>query len=88
VASPWLTGPLVPRAEGAAQGVLNAASGIAGCLGAVLGGAVASTAGYPAALALGAAATAAGLLVFVVKLLRRGHPTPPPADSPSAAQAA
>lgn len=77
VASPGLTGQLVPQAEGEAQGVLNAASGIAGFLGAVLGGAVASTAGYPAALALGAAATAAGLLVFVVKLLRRGRPRPP-----------
>jgi MFS family permease len=70
VASPGLTGQLVPQAEGEAQGVLNAASGVAGFLGAVVGGAVASTAGYPAALALGAAATAAGLAVFAVKLLR------------------
>jgi MFS family permease len=69
VASPGLTGQLVPQAEGAAQGVLNAASGIAGCLGAVIGGAVASAAGYPAALALGAAATVLGLGIFVVKFL-------------------
>jgi MFS family permease len=69
VASPGLTGQLVPQAEGEAQGVLNAASGVAGFLGAVIGGAVASSAGYPAALALGAAATALGLAVFGVKLL-------------------
>ncbi|MGH3155671.1 MAG: hypothetical protein ACRDNF_03705, partial [Streptosporangiaceae bacterium] len=70
VASPGLTGQLVPQAEGEAQGVLNAASGIAGCLGAVIGGAVASAAGYPVALALGAAATVVGLGIFVAKLLR------------------
>jgi MFS family permease len=70
VASPGLTGQLVPQAEGEAQGVLNAASGLAGFAGAVIGGQVASQAGYPAALGLGAAATAAGLLIFVVKLLR------------------
>jgi MFS family permease len=77
VASPGLTGQLVPQAEGEAQGVLNAASGIAGFLGAVIGGAVASTAGYPAALALGAGATAVGLVIFVVRLLRpRSGPAP------------
>jgi predicted MFS family arabinose efflux permease len=70
VASPGLTGELVPHAEGEAQGVLNAASGIAGFLGAVIGGAVASAAGYPAALALGAGAVLVGLLVFAVTLLR------------------
>src|SRR5581483_2462456 len=80
VASPGLTGQLVPQAEGEAQGVLNAASGVAGFLGAVIGGAVASTAGYPAALALGAAATALGLMVFTVKPLRaRRAPVPAPA---------
>lgn len=76
VASPGLTGQLVPQAEGEAQGVLNAANGLAGFAGAVLGGQVASHAGYPAALGLGAAATAAGLLIFAVKLLR---PRPRPA---------
>lgn len=88
VASPGLTGELVPKAEGEAQGVLNAASGIAGFLGAVIGGAVASAAGYPAALALGAAATAAGLLIFAVTLLRPGRRRPPAAEPPSAARAA
>jgi len=86
VASPGLTGQLVPQAEGAAQGVLNAGSGIAGFLGAVVGGAVASTAGYPAALTLGAAATALGLLIFAVKLLRR--PPHPASVSPEPAGAA
>ena len=76
VASPGLTGQLVPQAEGEAQGVLNAASGVAGFAGAVIGGAVASAAGYPAALTLGAAATALGLLIFMIKLLRpRGTST-------------
>ncbi len=70
VASPGLTGELVPQAEGEAQGVLNASSGLAGFAGAVIGGQVASHAGYPAALGLGAAATAVGLLIFAVKLLR------------------
>ena len=70
VASPGLTGQFVPQAEGEAQGVLNAASGVAGFAGAVIGGAVASAAGYPAALTLGAAATALGLLIFTVKFLR------------------
>ncbi|HEY3951780.1 MAG TPA: MFS transporter [Streptosporangiaceae bacterium] len=90
VASPGLTGQLVPQAEGEAQGVLNAASGIAGFLGAVIGGAVASAAGYPAALALGAAATVAGLLIFVVRLLRpaRPRPRPPATEPPSPARAA
>jgi MFS family permease len=70
VASPGLTGQLVPQAEGEAQGVLNASSGLAGFAGAVIGGQVASQAGYPAALGLGAAATAAGLLIFTIRLLR------------------
>ena len=70
VASPGLTGELVPQAEGEAQGVLNASSGLAGFAGAVIGGQVASHAGYPAALGLGAGATAVGLLIFAVKLLR------------------
>jgi MFS family permease len=83
VASPGLTGELVPQAEGEAQGVLNAASGLAGFAGAVIGGQVASQAGYPAALGLGAAATAAGLLIFTVKLLR---PRPRPAAAAPAAQ--
>src|SRR5215469_11268690 len=43
VASPELTGQLLPGAEGDAQGLLNASSGIAGLLGSVLGGAVAGT---------------------------------------------
>jgi len=81
VASPGLTGELVPQAEGEAQGVLNAASGLAGFLGSVTGGLVASQAGYPAALGLGAAATAAGLLIFTAKLLRprASQPAPSPA---------
>jgi MFS family permease len=78
VASPGLTGQLVPQAEGEAQGVLSAASGLAGFAGAVLGGLVASQAGYPAALGLGAAATALGLVIFTVKLLapRGGQAAP------------
>ncbi|HXW44852.1 MAG TPA: MFS transporter [Streptosporangiaceae bacterium] len=71
VASPALTGQLLPGAEGDAQGLLNASSGIAGLLGSVLGGAVAGTLGYPAALAFGAGATALGLVIFAVTTLRR-----------------
>jgi predicted MFS family arabinose efflux permease len=71
VASPALTGQLVPNAEGDAQGMLNATSGIAGLIGSVAGGEVASAWGYPAALAAGAAAVAVGLLIFVCTIARR-----------------
>jgi MFS family permease len=71
VASPGLTGQLVPSAEGDAQGILNASSGIAGLIGAVGGGLAAGRWGYPVALALGAGATAVGLIVFATTVLRR-----------------
>ncbi len=71
VASPGLTGQLLPGAEGDAQGLLNASSGVAGLLGSVLGGIVAEYLGYPAALAVGAGATALGLVIFVTTTLRR-----------------
>lgn len=71
VASPALTAQLVPDAEGDAQGMLNASSGIAGLVGSVAGGEVANAWGYPAALALGAAAVAVGLAIFVLKVARR-----------------
>src|SRR5215469_2163422 len=78
VASPELTGQLLPGAEGDAQGLLNASSGIAGLLGSVLGGVVAGHLGYAAALALGAGATALGLVIFVTTTMRhrpeRAHP--------------
>lgn len=70
VASPALTGQLVPDAEGDAQGLLNASSGIAGLVGSVAGGEVADAWGYPAALSLGAAAVAAGLVIFIVRMAR------------------
>jgi MFS transporter, DHA1 family, tetracycline resistance protein len=70
VASPGLTGQLRPDAEGDAQGLLNASSGLAGLLGSVAGGAVASAWGYPAALIMGAAAVAIGLVIFAATLLR------------------
>jgi MFS transporter, DHA1 family, tetracycline resistance protein len=76
VASPVLTGQLLPGAEGDAQGMLNASSGIAGLLGSVIGGTVAAHFGYSAALALGAAATALGLVIFAATTLRR-HPARP-----------
>jgi MFS transporter, DHA1 family, tetracycline resistance protein len=70
VASPGLTGQLVPGAEGDAQGALNAASGLAGLGGSVVGGFAASLWGYPAALSIGAGAVLAGLSVFAAKVLR------------------
>jgi MFS transporter, DHA1 family, tetracycline resistance protein len=70
VASPGLTGQLVPGAEGDAQGALNAASGLAGLGGSVVGGFVASLWGYPAALGIGAGAVLAGLSVFAATVLR------------------
>jgi MFS transporter, DHA1 family, tetracycline resistance protein len=72
VASPGLTGQLRPDAEGDAQGLLNASSGLAGLIGSVAGGAVASAWGYPAALSMGAGGVAIGLVVFAATLLR-GH---------------
>lgn len=71
VASPGLTGQLVPNAEGDAQGTLNASSGVAGLIGSVAGGLAAAHWGYPVALAIGAGATAAGLTVFATTVLRR-----------------
>jgi MFS transporter, DHA1 family, tetracycline resistance protein len=76
VASPALTGQLLPGAEGDAQGLLNASSGTAGLIGSVLGGTVAGHVGYSAALALGAGATALGLVIFAATTLRR-RPAPP-----------
>src|SRR6266568_4164334 len=71
VASLGLTGQLVPNAEGDAQGMLNASSGVAGLIGSVAGGLAAGHWGYPMALAIGAGATAAGLTVFAATVLRR-----------------
>ncbi len=73
VASPALTGQLAPDNEGDAQGLLSAASGLAGLAGSVVGGLAASLWGYPAALGIGAAAVAAGLVIFVVKVMRRAQ---------------
>jgi MFS transporter, DHA1 family, tetracycline resistance protein len=65
VASPSLTGQLTSGdEEGDAQGALNAASGLAGLAGSVVGGAVADLWGYPAALGMGAAAILLGLVIF------------------------
>jgi MFS family permease len=74
VASPGLTGQLAPDAEGDAQGLLNASSGLAGLLGSVTGGLAVGLWGYPAALAIGAGATAVGLAVFAVTVLRTSGP--------------
>jgi MFS transporter, DHA1 family, tetracycline resistance protein len=74
VASPGLTGELVPGAEGDAQGALNAASGLAGLVGSVVGGITAARWGFSAALGIGAGAVLVGLCVFAVKVLpRRGR---------------
>jgi DHA1 family tetracycline resistance protein-like MFS transporter len=70
VASPGLTGLLVPQAEGEAQGILAASSGAAGFAGSVAGGLAAAHWGYPAALGIGAGATAAGLIIFSTTMLR------------------
>ena len=77
VSAPGLTGQLAPGAEGDAQGLLNASSGIAGLIGSVAGGAVAGQWGYPAALSVGAGLTLAGLIIFAVTTLRRrARPVP------------
>jgi MFS family permease len=70
VASPGLTGQLVPHAEGDAQGLLYASSGLAGLVGSVIGGTAAGLWGYPAALSIGAGFTAAGLIIFAATTLR------------------
>jgi len=80
VASPDLTGQLVPSdAEGDAQGALNAASGLAGLLGSVIGGLAADLWGYPAALSIGAGAVLLGLSLFVVTRTRARAASPAPA---------
>ncbi len=70
VASPALTGQLCHGAEGDAQGSLNAASGLAGLIGSVVGGLAAASWGFPAALAIGSGAVLVGLTVFALTLLR------------------
>jgi predicted MFS family arabinose efflux permease len=81
VASPDLTGQLVPSAaEGDAQGALNAASGLAGLLGSVVGGLAADLWGYPAALSIGTGAVLLGLVIFIVTRAR-GRATSPAADT-------
>jgi predicted MFS family arabinose efflux permease len=86
VASPALTAQLVPAAEGDAQGLLNASSGLAGLLGSVAGAEVAAAWGYPAALAVGAASVAVGLTIFLTRVARRPALAVPPATaSPAAA---
>jgi MFS family permease len=81
VASPALTGQLMPQKEGDAQGLLNASSGLAGLAGSVVGGFAASLWGYPAALTIGAGATLLGLTVFAATLLRGVRdPQPAPAN--------
>lgn len=82
VASPGLTGQLCPTAEGDAQGLLNAGSGIAGLAGSVAGGLAASAWGYPVALAIGAGATAAGLVIFRATV-GRPHRHQPAATPPA-----
>ena len=74
VASPGLTGQLVPGDEGDAQGALNASSGLAGLVGSVAGGFAAAHWGYPAALGIGAGAVAVGLAIFVTKVMHRASP--------------
>jgi MFS family permease len=71
VAAPGLTGQLMPDAEGDAQGLLYASSGIAGLGGSVVGGIAASHWGYPAALAIGAGLVTTGLVIFTMTTLRR-----------------
>jgi MFS family permease len=71
VAAPGLTGQLMPNAEGDAQGLLNAGSGLAGLAGSVLGGFAAGHWGYSAALAIGAGLSACGLAIFAATTLRR-----------------
>jgi MFS family permease len=86
VASPGLTGLLAPQAEGEAQGILAASSGIAGFAGSVAGGLAAAHWGYPAALGIGSGATAAGLIIFTATLLRPARGLPPePAGPPDGA---
>lgn len=71
VASPGLTARLAPGDEGDAQGLLNAASGLAGLVGAIVGGAAAARWGYPAALGIGAGGVAIGLAIFATTNMRR-----------------
>jgi MFS family permease len=78
VAAPGLTGQLRPDAEGDAQGLLNAGSGIAGLAGSVAGGLAASAWGYPVALAIGAGATAVGLAIFLTTVARPHRPAAAP----------
>jgi predicted MFS family arabinose efflux permease len=79
VAAPGLAGLLVPQAEGAAQGMLNACSGLAGLIGAVGGGALAARWGYGPALEAATGATLLGVLVLILAggaMVRASKPAP------------
>jgi MFS family permease len=76
VASPGLTAQLVPQAEGPAQGVLSASSGLAGLLGSVAGGAIAGAFGYSVALVVAAAAVGFGLALFMFSASRSAGSRP------------
>jgi predicted MFS family arabinose efflux permease len=66
VAAPGLSGLVVPQAEGAAQGLLNASSGVAGLIGAAGGGTLAARWGYGVALGSATGATLLGVLVLIL----------------------
>jgi MFS family permease len=73
VASNDLAAELAPFGEGAAMGLFNAVAAIASAAGAIAGGVVADTFGYPA-VSIFAAAGVGAALVCVVALSRRSNP--------------
>jgi len=67
VSGTLLVAQLSPAGEGEGLGVFNAASALAGMIGAALGGWVAGVWGYPAALLLSVGSTILGLALFSIK---------------------
>jgi DHA1 family tetracycline resistance protein-like MFS transporter len=67
VSSTILVAQLSPVGEGEGLGIYNAASALAGMLGAALGGWIAGQWGYPAALGLSVGGTVFGLLLFIMR---------------------
>ncbi len=66
VSSTAMAAALSPGGEGSGLGIFNAVTALAGVLGSLLGGAIAGTSGYPAAVALALGGNLASLVLFLL----------------------
>ena len=79
-----LTAQISPVGEGEGMGIFNAATALAGVVGAVLGGWVSGYWGYSGAVALAAAGVGIGVVLSFVRSVRRDKPYPILPEAPRA----